>query len=87
VRRVFGFLRAFAERRTPNVRVIGQVGRKLRLRDMPEHPCIRIGSVSLRGPNARGEEDEGSHAEPLLRIRRPNLTKAPPRPTASPTGC
>jgi hypothetical protein len=61
---VFAFLRAFAERRTPNVRVIGQVGRKLRLADLPEHPCIRIGSVSLRGSAARGDEEEGNHAEP-----------------------
>ena len=86
---MFAFLRAFAERRTPNVRVIGQVGRKLRLADLPEHPCIRIGSVSLRGSAARGAtRKRTTDAEPLLRIRRPNLTKAPAAAgAASPTGC
>ena len=89
VRRVFAFLRAFAERRAPDVRAIGDVPRKLRLRDLPEHPAVRIGSVSLRGQVPAGkqgsagqldDEEDGRTTEPLLRIRRPTLTKAPPPP-------
>jgi very-short-patch-repair endonuclease len=87
VRRVFAFLRAFAERRMPNTRAIGDISRKLRLRDLPQHPTIRIGSVSLRG-GGRGhghghgddEEEDTRSTEPLLRIRRPTLTRAPTPP-------
>jgi very-short-patch-repair endonuclease len=91
VRRIFAFLRAFAQRRAPDVRAIGDVPRRLRLRDLPEHSAVRIGSVSLRahgattssgrpGSGQADDDEDGRNAEPLLRIRRPTLTKAPSPP-------
>ncbi|HEY0713151.1 MAG TPA: hypothetical protein VGF45_10785, partial [Polyangia bacterium] len=84
VRRVFSFLRAFAERRAPTITTLSQVGRKLRLADLPDHPSIRLGAVSLKPTSARTsahEDDEDARsAEPLLRVRRPTLTKAPAPP-------
>jgi very-short-patch-repair endonuclease len=87
---VFAFLRAFAERRTPDVRTLGEVSRKLRLRELPDHPAIKIGTVTLRATGtgtrasaaaAADEEEEARGAEPLLRVRRPTFTKPPAPPT------
>jgi very-short-patch-repair endonuclease len=86
VRRVFAFLRAFAVRRAPDVRTLAEVSRKVRLRELPEHPAIKVGSVTLRGSGrtsaaaAAEEEDDARGAEPLLRVRRPTFTRPPPPP-------
>jgi very-short-patch-repair endonuclease len=90
VRRVFSFLRAFAERREPNVRSLAEVQRKLRIRDLPRHASIKVGAVTLRGERTAGgsrgitssifDEEDSRLNEPLLRVRRPNLTKAPSPP-------
>ncbi|HEY0705812.1 MAG TPA: AAA domain-containing protein [Polyangia bacterium] len=86
VRRVFSFLRAFAERRAPTITTLAQVARKLRLADLPDHPSIRLGAVSLKPTSGKGagvtndEDDDARSAEPLLRVRRPLLTKAPAPP-------
>ena len=95
VRQVFSFLRAFAERRAPDVRSIDEVSRRLRLRLLPDHPTIKIGTVTLRGghgntgvrqispaggPPPGEDEEDARHAEPLIRVRRPTLTKAPAPP-------
>jgi very-short-patch-repair endonuclease len=85
VRRVFSFLRAFAERRAPTITTLAQVGRKLRLADLPDHPSIRLGAVSLKPTITRtgvapDDDDDARSAEPLLRVRRPILTKAPAPP-------
>ena len=58
IRQVFAFLKAFAERRAPNVRTLDEVPRKLRLKQLPDHPAIKIGAVTLRRPRRgpRGEE-------------------------------
>jgi superfamily I DNA/RNA helicase len=87
---VFAFLRAFAERREPNVRSLAEVPRKLRLRDLPKHPSIKVGAVTLRGERTAAgsrslttsifDEEDGRLNEPLLRVRRPTLTKAPSPP-------
>jgi very-short-patch-repair endonuclease len=83
---VFAFLKAFAERRAPNVRTLDEVPRKLRLRQLPAHPSIKLGAVTLRPataprtPREEGEDEEARTAEPLIRVRRPTLTKAPPPP-------
>jgi very-short-patch-repair endonuclease len=72
VRQVFSYLRAFAEGRAPVVRTLADVPDKLRLRDLPDDPSIRLGVVTL-GSGA-------STAEPLLRVRRPTLEPAPRPP-------
>jgi very-short-patch-repair endonuclease len=93
VRRVFGFLRAFSERRAPTARTLAEVSRKLRLADLPNHPTVKLGAVSLRPipigtaasklqTQAGDDDDDPRAAEPLLRVRRPVLTKAPPPPEA-----
>jgi hypothetical protein len=81
---VFAFLKAFAERRAANVRTLDEVPRKLRLKALPDHPAIKIGSVTLKPGGARSrdteDEEEARAAEPLIRVRRPTLTKAPAPP-------
>jgi very-short-patch-repair endonuclease len=72
VRQVFSYLRAFAEGRAPVVRTLADVPDKLRLRDLPDHPSIRLGVVTLGAGS--------STAEPLLRVRRPTLAPAPAPP-------
>jgi very-short-patch-repair endonuclease len=76
VRQVFSYLRAFAAGRAPIVRTLEEVAHKLCLRDWPEHPSIQQGVVALGGTGP------GAAAEPLLRVRRPELTPAPPPPEA-----
>jgi very-short-patch-repair endonuclease len=83
IKQVFAFLKAFAERRAPNVRTLDEVPRKLRLEQLPDHPAIKIGTVTLKpaGGKARDDdEEEARTAEPLIRVRRPTLTKAPAPP-------
>src|SRR5206468_10084982 len=85
IKQVFAFLKAFAERRAPNVRTLDEVPRKLRLKLLPEHPSIKIGAVTLRPAATRtrdeaSDEEDARTAEPLIRVRRPALTKAPPPP-------
>jgi very-short-patch-repair endonuclease len=84
IKQVFAFLKAFAERRAADVRTLDEVPRKLRLKQLPDHPAIKIGAVTLKpgGGRSRDEidEEEARSAEPLIRVRRPTLTKAPPPP-------
>lgn len=76
--RLFRFLKAYAERREPLKRTLAEHEWTLRLRDLPQHPCVVVGEVLLNG---RMEESvEGAHNGALLTIRRPKLTEAPKPP-------
>ena len=80
-RQLFRFLRAFAERNVPVVRVLSDQAWTLLLRELPQHPAIAVGEVRLAtaGDTAAGEEH--SDDTPLLSVRRPKQTPAP-RPPA-----
>ena len=73
VRQVFSFLRAFAEGRAPTVHTLDQVPHKLRLGELPEHPCIELGVVTLRGGVAPRLDER-------KREPRAALARAPPEP-------
>ena len=78
-RQLFSFLKAFAEKNTPPERDIANHLWKLRLRSLPEHPCISVGEVHT------DEQDDGSvgrsvASDALLIVQRPTLTPAPRPP-------
>lgn len=76
-RQLFRFLKAFAERRTPLPRTLSSYPWMLRLRDLPEHPSITIGEVVPEGAPGDDRPDGGT---PLVRVERPQLTRAPRPP-------
>src|SRR5690348_5583209 len=75
---LFRFLKAYAERRESLKRTLAEHEWTLRLRDLPEHPCVVIGQVLLNG--GAEEPAEGAGNGTLLTIRRPRLTEAPKPP-------
>ena len=80
-KQVFKFLKAYAERRIPIKHRLGEQLWSQRLSDWPEHPTIEVNEV-LPPSSEAAEGDEGSReAPPLVRVRRPNLTKAPVPPS------
>src|SRR5688572_9202748 len=75
---LFRFLKAYAERRESLKRTLAEHEWTLRLRDLPDHPCVVIGQVLLNGgADAQGDAGE---SQPLLTVRRPRLTDAPKPP-------
>lgn len=77
-RQLFRFLKAYAERRESLKRTLPEHEWALRLRDLPQHPCVVIGRVLLNG--GMEGSDEGTRSGALLTIRRPKLTEAPKPP-------
>jgi len=81
-KQVFRFLKAFAERNLPIQRRLGDQPWSLVLADLPQHPSIVVGEVQLSADGAaENDAEDESDAPPLLRVRRPALTRAP-RPPA-----
>ncbi len=81
-KQVFRFLKAFAERNLPIERRLADQPWSMALAELPQHPSIVVGEVQLSaGGEAANENADASDAPPLLRVRRPALTRAP-RPPA-----
>lgn len=80
-RQVFRFLKAFAERNEPIRRVLSEELWTLRLCELPEHPAIALGEVQLGTGDGPSSMEELQDDTPLLRVRRPKLTAAPPPPS------
>jgi very-short-patch-repair endonuclease len=81
VKQVFRFLKAFAERNVPLKRMLSDQLWSIALADFPQHPAISIGEVRL-GQAASAGEPPVDDAAPLIRVRRPKLTRAPVPPAA-----
>lgn len=78
-RQLFRFLRDFAERNVLIRRTLREQLWTLSLTDLPKHPSIHVGAVMMvarAAAQAPGVDD----TEPLVRIRRPQLTQAPRAP-------
>lgn len=83
-RQVFRFLRDFAERNVTVRRSLREQLWTLSLAELPEHPSVRVGTVTTvaRGADAGNEPGVGEEAEPLVRVRRPPITEGPRAPAA-----
>jgi very-short-patch-repair endonuclease len=79
-KQIFRFLKDFSERNTLLPRSLAEQLWHLPLRDLPAHPSISIGHVTLASPSPDGSPTEPAPAAPLLRIGRPSLTAAPEPP-------
>lgn len=79
-RQLFRFLKAFAERNVPIRRLLSEELWTLRLRELPQHPAIAVGEVQLDDGGNLPPREEAHDSTPLLRVRRPKLTSAPPPP-------
>ena len=82
---VFEFLKALNEHRNPAIRQLREQPWRLWLDDLPEHPAVRLGvhlSSSDADEPATSDHIDGTTSEEtfVLRVRRPNLTNAPPPP-------
>jgi very-short-patch-repair endonuclease len=85
-KRVFRFLKAFAERNMPAKRALAEQPWVLRLCDLPSHPAIALGTTELEPQQgALPATAESSDPLPLIRVRRPRLT-SPPAPPAALSG-
>ena len=76
--RTFKFLRALAERRTPERRDLDRYPQVLRLDAWPAHPCIAV----RRGNTSDDEEGDTTNKglKPIIRIARAKLTPCPEPP-------
>ena len=82
-KRLFRFLKAFAEQSIPVKRALAEQPWTLRLRDLPAHPAVSVGTVELAAAGeAPTEPSEPSEAALLIRVRRPTLTNPSAPPTA-----
>lgn len=81
-KQIFRFLKAFADGNTRLQRSISAQPWTLPFRELPQHPDIALGEVRL--DSATAGETPGTTVtvdpSPLLRVRRPKLTPAPPPP-------
>jgi hypothetical protein len=76
-KQVFRFLKDFVERSEPTRRQLSEHPWQQPFRELPSHPDISIGEVVLGEAETEAPEDSAT-ASPLLRVKRPRLTKAPP---------
>lgn len=77
IARVYKYLQALNEHRNPVVRHITEQPWKYWLRDLPAHECVKL--TRPASMDTAGDEEAGLE-EPILRVRRPLLTKAPSPP-------
>ncbi len=77
---LFRFLRAYAELHVPIKRTLAEEPWVQRLADLPKHPSISIGEVILQNKEPEDGETAQQDEQPLLRVRRPQLTHAPRPP-------
>jgi very-short-patch-repair endonuclease len=81
--RVFRYLEALNQHRNPAKRQIHEQPWSFRLRDLPEHSCIRRSAPragASRAKNGNTQNVEESSASYVLKVGRPRLTRAPEPP-------
>jgi very-short-patch-repair endonuclease len=81
--RVFRYLEALNQHRNPAKRQIREQPWSFSLRDLPEHPSIQRGSAkvrSLKTKNGDIQNTEDGGASFVLKVQRPQLTRAPEPP-------
>lgn len=76
-RQLFRFLKAFSERSVPIKRTLREQRWSLRFADLPSHPDVTLSEVVTADESTQAAEQE---APPLLKVKRPRLTSAPPPP-------
>jgi hypothetical protein len=79
-KQLFRYLKAFAERKLPVRRRLAEQLWQMPLRELPKHPCIEVGTVTLAAGAVQPESDDQGDQPPLLRVRRPKITPAPSPP-------
>jgi very-short-patch-repair endonuclease len=78
VKQVFLFLRELAKRNVPQKLRLADQPWVLRLADLPMHPAITLGEVHpVKAGETPESKDDTADDPPLLRVRRPKITKAP----------
>ncbi|MBK7906941.1 MAG: AAA family ATPase [Gemmatimonadetes bacterium] len=78
VHQLFEFLRAYAERKAPATYDFRGHPEVIRIKDLPVHPAIQLGTVQLASAT-EALASEGAE-RPLLSVRRPASTPAPAPP-------
>jgi very-short-patch-repair endonuclease len=81
--RVFRYLEALNQHRNPAKRQIREQPWSFSLSNLPEHPSIQRGGAkasSLKANTGNGQNAEDSGASYVLKVRRPQLTRAPEPP-------
>lgn len=74
---LFRYLMAFDQLGVPIKRRISDQPWSLRFADLPQDPCIAVGEVFLASPTDSSPKDSESGVDsPLLRVRRPKISKA-----------
>src|SRR5947207_1347085 len=74
----FRFLKELNELKNPIPREISEYPKVLGIDQWPSHPFVEV----RRGDRADDDSPEGSPIEPLIRVRRANLTSCPKPPEA-----
>ena len=79
VGQVFRFLQALNQHRNPAIRRLDEQLGHLWFRDLPDHPCVEIGTLAT---SSRSDQTIGEKANDfVLRVGRPKLTNCPAPPT------
>jgi very-short-patch-repair endonuclease len=82
--RVFRYLEALNQHRNPPKRQIREQPWHLWLHDLPAHPAIRQGAKAASSTKTKGGDGQNEASPPnasfVLRIQRPQLTRAPEPP-------
>jgi very-short-patch-repair endonuclease len=85
---VFRYLEALNHHRNPAKRHLDDQLWRLWFRDLPDHPSIRVASLSelglasASGTGPKGDSEAKTEGDFVLRVRRPKLTPCPPPPDA-----
>lgn len=82
ISRVFRYLEALNQHRNPAIRQIREQQWFLWLRDLPDHPAVRRGTIEALNPNGEGESrlEDREGDDFILKVRRPSLTQSPAPP-------
>jgi very-short-patch-repair endonuclease len=82
IEQVFRYLEALNQHRNPAKRRLDEQLWNLWLRDLPDHPCVRVGTLGA-STNSTPDQDplvQAAGDDFVLRVRRPKLTKCPSPP-------
>lgn len=79
VEQVFRFLEALNQHRNPAVRRLDEQLWHLWFRNLPDHPCVRIGALPASSGTDRAAGEQANDF--ILRVRRPKLTNCPVPPS------
>lgn len=79
---IFRYLQALNQLRNPVQREVNDQEWTLWLHDLPDHPCIRRGTISdsSEASDDGSEDDTGSSDDFILKVKRPAITEPPDPP-------